>query len=51
MSGGGRRETGSVSAELALAVPALVLVLALCLTGLALATDQVRAVDAARART
>jgi len=37
-----------VSAELALALPALVAVLALCLTGLGLAVDQIRCVDAAR---
>lgn len=37
-----------VSAELALAIPALVAVLALCLTGLGLAVDQIRSVDAAR---
>lgn len=37
-----------VSAELAVALPALVAVLALCLTGLGLAVDQVRCVDAAR---
>lgn len=36
------------TAELALALPAVVLVLALCLSGLALAVDQVRCEDAAR---
>jgi hypothetical protein len=36
------------TAELALALPAVILVLALCLTGLALAVDQVRCEDAAR---
>lgn len=39
------------TAELALAVPAVVLVLALCLTGLALGVDQVRCADAARVAT
>lgn len=37
------------TAELAMAIPAMLLVLAMALTGLALATDQVRCVDAARA--
>ncbi len=37
-----------VSAELALVIPALVAVLALCLTGLGLAVDQMQSVDAAR---
>lgn len=36
------------TAELALVIPAVVLVLALCLSGLGLAIDQVRCVDAAR---
>jgi hypothetical protein len=36
------------TAELAIAIPALVAVLALCLSGLGLAVDQVRSVDAAR---
>lgn len=36
------------TAELALVIPALVAVLALCLSGLGLAIDQIRAVDAAR---
>lgn len=36
------------TAELALALPAVVLVLALCLAGLALGVDQVRCEDAAR---
>lgn len=36
------------TAELALVIPALVAVLALCLSGLGLAVDQIRAVDAAR---
>ncbi len=37
------------TAELAMAIPAMLLVLAMALTGLALAADQVRCVDAARA--
>lgn len=37
-----------VSAELALAVPSVLLVLAICLTALALGVDQVRVADAAR---
>lgn len=37
-----------VSAELALVIPALVAVLALCLSGLGLALDQLRCVDASR---
>lgn len=37
-----------VTAELAVVIPALVAVLALCLTGLGLAVDQVRCADAAR---
>lgn len=37
-----------VTAELALAIPAVLLVLALCLSGLGLAIDQLRCVDAAR---
>ncbi|MCK0113134.1 pilus assembly protein TadE [Ornithinimicrobium sp. F0845] len=36
------------TAELAIAIPALVAVLALCLSGLGLAVDQIRCVDAAR---
>ena len=36
------------TAELALALPAVILVLALCLTGLTLAVDQIRCEDAAR---
>lgn len=38
-----------VSAELALAVPVLVLVLAVCLAGLGLAVDQMRCFEAVRA--
>lgn len=37
-----------VSAELALAVPAVLLVLAICLTALTLGIDQLRVTDAAR---
>lgn len=37
-----------VTAELAVAIPAVVLVLALCLAGLRAGVDQVRCVDAAR---
>lgn len=37
------------TAELAMALPAVVLVLALCLTAMALGVDHVRAEDAARA--
>ena len=37
-----------VSAELALTVPAVLLVLAICLTALALGSDQVRVTEAAR---
>lgn len=49
MTGRERRgDAGTVTAELAVAVPAVLLVLAYCLTGLALAVDQVRCVDAAR---
>ena len=36
------------TAELAVALPAVILVLALCLTGLALGIDQLRCEDAAR---
>lgn len=45
---GGHRERGMATAELALVIPAVVLVLALCLSGLGLAIDQIRCVDAAR---
>ncbi len=44
-----RREAGMATAELAMVIPAMLLVLAMALTGLALAADQVRCVDAARA--
>ena len=43
-----RRDRGMVTAELAVAVPAVVLVLALCLAAVRVAVDQVRCVDAAR---
>ncbi|MBW8172142.1 pilus assembly protein TadE [Ornithinimicrobium sp. Arc0846-15] len=36
------------TAELAMAIPALVVVLAMCLSGLSLVIDQVRCADAAR---
>ena len=37
-----------VTAELAVAIPAVVLVLAICLTGVTAGVDQIRCVDAAR---
>lgn len=37
------------TAELALVIPAVLVVLAMCLSGLGLAVDQLRCVDAARA--
>lgn len=43
-----RRERGMVTAELAVAIPAVVLVLALCLVAVGAAVDQIRCVDAAR---
>lgn len=43
------KDAGMVTAEFAVALPALVLVLALALGALGLALDQVRCVDAARA--
>ncbi len=51
MTGRGRRlrDGGMTTAELAVALPAVVLVLALCLTAMALGVDHVRAQDAARA--
>jgi hypothetical protein len=42
------RDAGMVTAELAVAIPAVVLVLVACLAGLAAAVDQIRCVDAAR---
>ena len=44
-----RGDRGLATAELAVALPAVVLVLALCLTAMALGVDHVRAEDAARA--
>lgn len=44
-----RREAGMATAELAMVIPAVLLVLAMCLTGLSVAADQIRCVDAARA--
>lgn len=44
-----RDDRGLATAELAVALPAVVLVLALCLTAMALGVDHVRAEDAARA--
>ena len=42
------RDSGMVTAELAVAVPAAVLVLAMCLAAVRAAVDQIRCVDAAR---
>ncbi|MGB3186091.1 MAG: TadE family type IV pilus minor pilin [Ornithinimicrobium sp.] len=44
-----RRDAGMATAELAMVIPAVLLVLAMCLTGLSLGADQIRCVDAARA--
>ena len=44
----GRRDRGMVTAELALAVPVVVMVLALGLAAIRVGVDQVRCVDAAR---
>lgn len=44
----GGREYGMVTAELAIVLPTVILVLALALAALAAATDQLRCVDAAR---
>ncbi|MDO7881040.1 TadE family type IV pilus minor pilin [Antiquaquibacter soli] len=44
-----RSERGSVTAEFAVALPAIVIVLAVCLGGLALAAQYVRVQDAAAA--
>lgn len=41
-------EEGMVTAELAVAIPAVVLVLAMCLAGVTAGIDQIRCVDAAR---
>jgi hypothetical protein len=43
-----RRDLGMVTAELAVALPAVVLVLAICLAGVSAGIDQIRCVDAAR---
>ncbi|MEO6998436.1 MAG: TadE family type IV pilus minor pilin [Terracoccus sp.] len=43
-----RTDAGMVTAELAVAIPAVVLVLAMCLAALGAVIDQVRCVDAAR---
>ncbi|MDN5768143.1 MAG: hypothetical protein L0H96_20790 [Humibacillus sp.] len=43
-----RPDAGMVTAELAVAIPSVVLVLAVCLAGLGAVVDQVRCVDAAR---
>jgi hypothetical protein len=49
-AGSGRRgEAGSVTAEFATVLPAVVVVLACCLTGIQLAAQQVRLQDAAAA--
>lgn len=45
----GRRDAGMVTAELAVAIPVVVLVLVICLAGLSAAVAQVRCVDAASA--
>lgn len=49
MSGRVRRDAGMVTAELAVAIPVVVLVLAFCAAGLSAGIDQIRCVDAARA--
>lgn len=43
------RDRGMVTAELAVTIPVVVLVLAFCAAGIAAGIDQVRVVDAARA--
>ena len=48
LGGGGRGEEGAATAELAVALPSLVLVLAVSLAALDLGIAQVRCVDAAR---
>ena len=47
MTRGPRREAGAVTAEIAVAVPALVLLLAVALAAVVSGVDRVRAVDAA----
>lgn len=44
----GRRQGGMVTAETAVTIPAVLVVLAIALTGLAAGVDQVRCVEAAR---
>lgn len=44
-----RRDRGMVTAELAVAIPVVVLVLAVCAAGITACIDQIRCVDAARA--
>ncbi len=46
---GRHRDEGMVTAELAVAIPIVVLVLAFCAAGIAAGIDQVRCIDAARA--
>ena len=48
MSAAGR-DRGMVTAELAVAIPVVVLVLAICAAGIAAGIDQIRCIDAARA--
>lgn len=43
-----RRDRGMVTAELAVTLPAVVLVLGVCLAGISAGIDQIRCVDAAR---
>lgn len=42
------RSVGMVTAELAVAIPTVVIVLAVCLGGISVGIDQIRCVDAAR---
>lgn len=44
-----RRDVGMVTAELAVAIPVVVLVLAFCAAGISAGIDQIRCIDAARA--
>jgi len=48
MASRSRGDAGMVTAELAVAIPVVVLVLVACLAGLVAAVDQIRCVDAAR---
>lgn len=43
-----RRDAGMVTAELAVAIPVVVLVLAICASSIAVGIDQLRCIDAAR---